>query len=1033
VTRNPKQKPTISVKCPQVDCYVIRYLTKGRHWFSQALSSPPHFFGYPILLCLFIIACSPSSPDYELQLPEEISFNFDIRPILSNNCYVCHGPDSSTRQADFRLDLRDSATKRLDDGSKAISPGNWQKSVLISRVTSSDLEFMMPPPEMKRHLSEREIALLKRWIDEGARWEPYWAFMPPVEHLVPEVNEDQYVNNYIDNFVISKLEDHQLTPAKVIDKSGLVRRLAFTLTGLPPETEMVSSFVDDNSPDAYEKLVDHYLGSQHFGEQWARHWMDLVRYADTRGHEFDYTIIGAWRYRDYLIRAFNNDVPYDQLIREHLAGDLLENPRLNVREGFNESIIGTAFYCLTEGKHSPVDLRLDQSERIDNIIDVTSKTFQALTVACAKCHDHKFDPIPTTDYYSLYGMIESTRFTLNQAGFDHRKKLILDSLKEGYVNIRNYITENIPETDYSDPVSGQTINLQKDYRVIGDFRNGTLNDWTSNGMAFVNALGQPVVEGNRVVGLESGKASSKVLGKGLYGVLRSPGFVISEDSLVIRAAGKYSIVRVIIDNFQLIQDPIYGQLQTIPKTDELQDYRIDLSMWKGHHAYIELLVGDYRRRKDKGFHEYDLDPQAWVEVEYVIAYDSSFTESIAGMKGLKSNKLLSELMQAWEEEKATPNEITRLNLWFSNNKPFITGINLWQKNQERRALALYDSSFVVGVTDGDHIQSPVFLRGSLQNLSLEEVPHRFLTAVSDTTKVFQDKGSGRLELAQKIADPKNPLTARVMVNRLWHHVFGRGIVETVDNFGVQGKIPSHPQLLDYLAIKFIDDGWSVKKLLRYMVLSQTFQRITEPSQASLANDPDNLLLQHYPVRRINAESLRDAVLATSGRLDKSMYGPPIPMHLTEFLEGRGRPKHSGPIDGAGRRSVYQALNRNFLPPMMLAFDMPVPFSTFGRRNVSNVPAQSLTLLNDPFISEQASKWANQLIKEQDSFEERVNKIYMRAFSRLALDHEVEQARWFFAEQQNLLENEVAFNQMEFELWKSYCHTIYNSKEFLFLI
>jgi hypothetical protein len=327
----------------------------------------------------------------------------------------------------------------------------------------------------------------------------------------------------------------------------------------------------------------------------------------------------------------------------------------------------------------------------------------------------------------------------------------------------------------------------------------------------------------------------------------------------------------------------------------------------------------------------------------------------------------------------------------------------------------------------------VFLRGSLTNLSQEKVPHRFLTAVSDTTQVFQNRGSGRLELANKISDPTNPLTARVMVNRLWHHVFGRGIVETVDNFGVQGKIPSHPQLLDYLATKFINEGWSVKKVIRYMVLSQTFQRITEPSQASLTNDPDNVLLQHYSVRRINAESLRDAVLATSGRLDKSMYGPPVPMHLTEFLEGRGRPKHSGPIDGAGRRSVYQALNRNFLPPMMLAFDMPVPFSTFGRRNVSNVPSQSLTLLNDPFISEQASKWATQLIKEQGSFEERVEKVYMQAFSRQPLDHEVEQARGFFGEQKNLLENEVAVSQMEFELWKSYCHSIYNSKEFIFLI
>ncbi len=975
-------------------------------------------------------SCNPQPET--VQFPDEISFNFDIRPILSNNCYVCHGPDSSTRQADFRLDLRDSATKRLDDGSKAISPGNWKKSVLISRVTSSDLEFMMPPPEMKRFLSEREIALLKRWIDQGAKWEPYWAFMPPVEPLVPEVNEDKYVNNDIDNFVISKLKDHQLTPAEVIDRLGLARRLAFTLTGLPPQPEMVSSFVDDNSPDAYEKLVDHYLNSQHFGEQWARHWMDLVRYADTRGHEFDYGIIGAWRYRDYLIRAFNDDVPYDQLIREHLAGDLLKNPRLNVPDGFNESIIGTAFYCLTEGKHSPVDLRIDQSERIDNIIDVTSKTFQALTVACAKCHDHKFDPIPTTDYYSLYGIVESTRFALTPAEFDHDKKLILDSLKEDYINIRNYITENIPGSNYSDSVSSSTINLQKNYRVIGDFRNGTLNDWISNGMAFVNALGQPVVEGNRVVGLESGKVSSKVLAKGLYGVLRSPGFIISEDSLLIRAAGKYSIVRVIIDNFQLIQDPIYGQLQTNPKTDELQDYRIDLSMWKGHHAYIELLVGDYRRRKDKGFHDYDLDPQAWLEVEYVFAYDS-LTEGDSDIKNPGLHQPVTDMLHSWADAQATSDEIDKLNYWFSRNKPFITGLNQWQKNQKRRAVALYDSSFVVGVTDGDYIQSPVFLRGSSQNLSQEEVPHRFLTAVSDTTEVFQDKGSGRLELANKISDPENPLTARVMVNRLWHHVFGRGIVETVDNFGVQGKTPSHPQLLDHLAIKFIDDGWSVKKLIRYMVLSQTFQRITEPTHASLANDPDNVFLQHYPVRRITAESLRDAVLTTSGRLDTSMYGPPIPMHLTEFLEGRGRPKHSGPIDGAGRRSVYQVLNRNFLPPMMLAFDMPVPFSTFGRRNVSNVPAQSLTLLNDPFISEQASKWANQLIKEQDSFEERVDKIYMRAFSRLPLDHEVEQARGFFVEQKNLLENELAVNQMEFELWKSYCHTIYNSKEFLFLI
>ncbi len=980
--------------------------------------------------CFF--ACNPSSTDSEIELPDEISFNFDIRPILSNNCYVCHGPDSSTRQADFRLDLREYATRKLSDGWRAIAPGSWRKSKLIHKVSSSDPEVMMPPPEMKRHLSEREIALLKRWIDQGAKWEPYWAFIPPGQPLVPEIDEGQFVNNEIDNFIISKLEDHQLTPAKVIDKPGLARRLAFILTGLPPKPEMVNSFVDDSSPGAYEALVNHYLESPHFGEHWARHWMDLVRYADTRGHEFDYTIIGAWRYRDYLIRAFNNDVPYDQLVREQLAGDLLETPRLNVSEGYNESVIGTAFYCLTEGKHSPVDLRIDQSERIDNIIDVTSKTFQALTVACAKCHDHKFDPIPTTDYYSLYGIVESTRFTLIPVGFDHGKKLVLDSLKEDCVNIRNYITENIPEIDHSDPVSSSITNIHKDYRIIGDFRNGTLNDWTTNGMAFTNALGHPVVEGNRVVGLESGKASTKVLGKGLYGALRSPGFIISEDSLLVRAAGNNSMVRVIIDNFQLIQNPIYGQLQIHTQSKYFHDYRIDLSMWKGHKAYVELLAGDYKRRKDKDAHEFDLDPEAWLEVEYVFAYDSLKAED-ADIKNFGLPTPFTDLLHSWANAQATAEEITKLSLWFSDNKPFITGLSQWQKNQQHRALALYDSSFVVGVTDGDHIQSPVFLRGSSQNLSQYKVPHRFLTAVSDTTKVFQDRGSGRLELANKISDPENPLTARVMVNRLWHHVFGRGIVETVDNFGVQGKIPSHPQLLDYLATKFINEGWSVKRIIHYMVLSQAFQRVTEPSQASLANDPDNLFLQHYPVRRINAEWLRDAVLATSGRLDISMYGPPVPMHLTEFLEGRGRPKHSGPIDGAGRRSVYQALNRNFLPPMMLAFDMPVPFSTFGRRNVSNVPSQSLTLLNDPFISEQASNWASQLLKQPVSFEERINMIYMQAFSRMPRNYEIEQARDFFEQQRALMAQVINEQQMQQELWKSYCHSIYNMKEFIFLI
>ena len=987
--------------------------------------------GFGILLFCLILSCNPNPDTEEIDLPDQISFNFDIRPILSDNCYVCHGPDSSSRQADLRLDLREFATGRLADGKKAIVPGNWKKSELIHRVASSDPETMMPPPEMKRKLSTREIALLKRWIEEGANWEPYWAFKPPEKSKIPEVVDADYIDNDIDNFIVHKLETEQLQPAGITDKHTLARRLSFTLTGLPPEVELLESFVNDNSEDAYEQLVDHYLGSPYFGEHWARHWMDLVRYADTRGHEFDYKVVGAWQYRDYLIRAFNQDVPYNQMILEQLAGDLLPEPRLNLLSGFNESVIGTAFYCLSEGKHSPVDLRIDQSERIDNIIDVTSKTFQALTVACAKCHDHKFDPIPTTDYYSMYGMIESTRFTVTPVNFDKNRRLVFDSLKQDQRKIVKFIAENIGG---SSAVSS-TVNHQADlssFQVYGDFRNGTLDHWIQDGYSIQNSLGHPIIEGDRLVGLKTGKASSNTLGTGIYGALRSPGFVIETDSMLFRAAGKNSMIRVIIDNFQLIQDPIYGQLKTQLKPGKLQNYKIDVSMWKGHHAYIELLVGDYLKRKDKDLHDFGLDPEAWFEVEYLFGFDS-LPASLPVVTQKQAVEDIPSLVDKWVSGNANVAEIFTLNEWLRSEKPRLKEILPWTEKQQRRAKELYDSAFVVGVMDGDHIKSPVFIRGSLKNTSSYKVPHRFLAALSDTSSTFSNTGSGRLEFAREIVRPENPLTARVMVNRLWHHIFGKGIVETVDNFGVQGTIPSHPELLDYLAVKFMEEGWSIKKMIKYMVMSQAFQRSTSASADSKVVDPDNILLQHYPIRRLNAESIRDAVLATSGEIDLTMYGPPVPVYLTEFLTGRGRPPQSGPLDGAGRRSIYQALHRNFLPPMMLAFDMPIPFSTFGKRNISNVPSQSLTLLNDPFVSEQATLWAESIIQQSDGFEATVSQIHLKAFARPPTKVEIEKAKGFFEDQRALLASESGQQNTEKELWKSYCHSIFNMKEFIFLI
>ena len=363
--------------------------------------------GILLLLCL-LISLWPSSPQ-QLDLPKTVDFNYHIRPLLSQNCFVCHGPDSSSREAGLRLDNLEGATALLESGNYAIVPGDAEGGSLIQRLRSENPEVRMPPPEAKKIMSEREIALLEKWIDQGAEWKPHWAFIHPEMPDIPGNLKETSIAHKIDHFIEEELNRRELKKSDQASKNSLIRRASYILTGLPPAPEAVDAFIADSSEQAFEKVVDQYLASPHFGERWARHWMDLVRYGEAMGHEFDIEISHAWEYRDYLIRAFNADVPFDLFVKEHLAGDMLEEPRYHPAEGYNESIFGTGYFYLGEGKHSPVDTKQEEADKIDNMIDVTSKTFQALTVACSRCHDHKFDPIPTTDYYAMYGMIESAR------------------------------------------------------------------------------------------------------------------------------------------------------------------------------------------------------------------------------------------------------------------------------------------------------------------------------------------------------------------------------------------------------------------------------------------------------------------------------------------------------------------------------------------------------------------------------------------------------------------------------------------------
>ena len=942
--------------------------------------------GFTLCMLLLYWGCR----SIENRMPATVDFNYHIRPILVQKCYLCHGPDASSRQANLRLDTYEGATALLKSGNRAIDLKHTEKSMVLFRINHTDPDMIMPTPDSKLVLTEKEKELLEKWIQQGAAWKPHWAFISPEKQNTPDKNK-----NPIDYFIDREMKNQRLTPVEEASKNSLIRRVSFLLTGLPPSPSEVQFFLNDSSSDAYPKMVDKYLNSLHFGERWARHWMDLVRFAETKGHEFDYAIPGAWRYRDYLIRAFNGDVPYNQLVKEHLAGDLLPQPRINKVEKINESQLGTLFFAFPEGTHSPVDIRKDEADRIDNLIDVTGKTFLGLTVSCAKCHDHKFDPISTKDYYALYGVMEGTRFSPASPHIYETKKRF-ETLKGVQDSLKDLVLLN-----WMDQFSKNKVMSNTD-SVLGNFTGSDLNRWKSDGLAFTDetTLGDPIFNKKaNLVGFESGKASSKRLAKGVFGALRSPDFIIDKNNIGVYASGNKGTIRIIIDNFQLISYPIYGGLTKHVDNEKMDKYLFDVSQWKGHKAYLEILPGIYEN------HLFKMPKDAFVEVKYVISFNDKWFEP----------PLISA---KWNPRKSLDSKKIKIYL---------------EKKESYQSYFPDSTEFISSITDGFGKNSPVFIRGNHNELSKEKVPRSFLSALSTGKFNLNVSGSGRLALAEAITNKDNPLTYRVFVNRVWHHLFGKGIVETVDNFGLQGKLPSHPELLDYLALSFVKEGYSMKKLIRQIVLSETFKRTTKGKESSVKKDPLNHYLSFYPLRRLEAESLRDAILSVSGNLDSTLFGKSVPVHITSFMNGRGKPGRSGPMDGEGRRSIYVEMRRNFLDPFMSAFDRPIPFTTFGKRTVTNVPAQALILMNDPFIHNQAAVMVKKMNETGISgFAARIQWIYQRAFSRNPSEEEIISARSFYEslKKKHQGKDKKLLDEM---IWKDFIHTHFNLKEFIYLI
>ena len=874
----------------------------------------------------------------------------------------------------------------------------------------------------------------------------------------------------------------------------LLRRLHFDLVGLPPTPEQLAAFekaCGDGSPSraVIEKTVDELLAAPEFSERWARHWLDLVRYAESRGHEFDYTLPDAYQYRDYVIRALDADVPYDRFVLEHLAGDLLAEPRLDPTGKFDESILGTGFWYLGEQLHSPVDICQDKADRFDNMIDVMSKAFLGVTVSCARCHDHKFDAISTKDYYSLFGFLESSTYRL--VPFDTRtaharlsreiertrdglarevgerwkrqgltrdlaKMLVAASTPVANPGFSQIVRSNPPPSDPNDPMKlwvaarKDAASLRKlaeyvadlsdrirtpvpppDEDVIVDYAACSPEQWRTDGVGFGS---RPVRAGEARIGADGsllGFAEVAAAERdtawdrvrpapgtenepgGLGGTYRynrtllTPMFVVKNGLVHYRVRGAGQLFAC-VDGHIMLAGPLHGQTVRRFKTgDKFEWQTIDLTRYKGRMVHLEF----------SGIDGAELAVAAVRQSPPPAPKPSTSKPAESLLAAADEFQFLCRI--ALLPRPPNPEEAARLENWLLRHYPPPEAVDEGTKKHLKTLAYLRDqirptTHLAPAILDNVGVDERVFIRGNYKSLG-EPAPRRFLEALAGPAPLGGPKSSGRLELARQIVDPAvDPLLPRVIVNRLWHHLFGQGIVPSVDNFGVLGQPPSHPELLDHLADRFVKEGWSLKRMIRTLVLTDAYRRASRAEPGADKIDPTNLCLSHQNLRRLEGEAIRDSMLAISGRLDSKRFGPSVAVHLTNFQEGRGRPA-SGPLDGDGRRSVYLAVRRNFVSPFLAAFDTPTPFSTVGRRTVSNVPAQALILLNDPFVHQQADVWAKRMSKTSEG--DRIDAMYRTAFARSPTVDEMAACRQYVAAGGS---------------WSGLAHVLFNAKEFVFL-
>jgi hypothetical protein len=1122
------------------------------------------YFGQVILMALLAPRAALCADDAGFEF-----FEKKIRPLLVTHCYECHSSDARKLGGGLLLDSREDLRKGGDSG-PAIEPGEVDTSLLISAVRYTDESVKMPP---KGKLPATAIADLEAWVKMGApdprvktaagkatqSWpdilrarRDWWSLQPVSPPAVPQPKNAAWSDQAVDRFILARLEAAELAPAEAADPVLLARRTSLVLTGLPPSPQQIAAFARDVAQEkgryaALEQLVDDLLASPHFGERWARHWMDVVRFTETHGNEWNYEVHHAWRYRDYLIRAFNADVPYNQFVREHIAGDLLPRPRWNEQERFNESVIGTAFYRFGEVNHDDcIDLREIGFDLADNQIDTLTKAFQATTVACARCHDHKLDAISTHDYYAMLGVLRSSRMVshsidaadvnvnltgqLRQLKVELRKELAAvwqsevpaigryitaaqaqraaradaDELAKDLdkVRLEKWVAalkiEKAPLEDPLEPARRLSIPAaadpamlpaewrklvdeyalqdrdrtafnQNQFVTFADFRSSPCDDWQIGGQGLregPNRSGEFVLqaEGDSLVKsiLPAGRFTH-ALSEKLNGTLRSSVIPTGKKNISFLVAGqRSSALRLVSNNCQLnyknYRALTSGDLTWVtfsPPDDResLRTYAELMTMFDNPKFPDQLsALGNDPANYKLPWNKAAENPRSWFGVTRAVLHDgpeppkaelAHLRPLLAGAEpsciadvAARYVASIENALRAWANDQATDDDVLWLDSLLRRElldnrltaSPRLESLARQYRTVEAE-LSLPRISPGIG-DGGPGYEQPVFVRGDCLRPG-EAVPRRYLEVLSNTRDTFAAPGSGRIELADRIASANNPFTARVMVNRIWQHLFGIGLVRTVDDFGHVGDLPSHPELLDYLAAKFVEDGWSVKRLIRTIVLSRTFGLANQPSAAAKELDPQNRLLSHYPARRLEAEAIRDAILATSGRLDPTLFG----MSVQPFREqdNADRRLFAGPLDGNGRRSIYIKNNLMEAPKFLGAFNFPGGKVAQGKRDVTNVPAQALALLNDPFVLQQAEAWATRLIAQPDAtIASRIDAMFQSALGRLPSVEErerFERAARRLAELHQVPEGEML---KSLPVWKDLAHAVFNLKEFIYI-